>query len=237
LPRRTAIIIGAGPAGLTAAHELCTRADIHPIVLEQSHAMGGLAQTVNYKGNRIDIGGHRFFSKSDRIVEWWLRILPLQATESSAERITYQNGTRTIPGSAQGPDPRTIDKVMLIRPRLSRIYFMRRFFDYPITLSLDMLRKLGIGKVIKIGFSYLRAVLLPRTERSLEDFFTNRFGGELYRTFFKSYTEKVWGVPCDQISAEWGAQRVKGLSVSKAFVSALKQLLGVASPSGETSLI
>src|SRR5260370_20897410 len=110
---KTAISIGAGPAGLTAAYELCTRTDIHPIVIEKSHAMGGLARTVNYKGNRIDLGGHRFFSKSDRVMDWWLHILPLQAAESTEERITYQNQTRVITSRPSGPDPRTEDKDML----------------------------------------------------------------------------------------------------------------------------
>src|SRR5271169_1291890 len=133
---KTTIIIGAGPAGLTAALELCTRTDIHPIVLERSHAMGGIARTVNYKGNRIDLGGHRFFSKSDRVMEWWLRILPLQAISGTDERVTYQNQTRSIHSQHNGPDPATEDKVMLVRRRLSRIYFMRKFFRYPVTLSL-----------------------------------------------------------------------------------------------------
>jgi len=240
---KTAIIIGAGPAGLTAAFELCTRTDIHPIVLEKSHAMGGLARTVTYKGNRIDLGGHRFFSKSDRVMDWWLRILPLQALESAEERLTYQNQTRAISFQPGGPDPRTEDKVMLIRKRLSRIYFMRRFFSYPVTLSFDTLRKLGPVKIIRIGVSYLRSVLSPRAERTIEDFFINRFGRELYLTFFKSYTEKVWGVPCDQISAQWGAQRVKGLSIYKTLLHAVKRMFrlggssGVAQQSTETSLI
>src|ERR1700721_731226 len=113
---------------------------------------------------------------------------------------------------------------MLIRRKPSRIYFMRRFFDYPITLSLDTLRNLGLLKTIRIGLSYLRATMFPvKPESSLEDFFINRFGRELYLTFFKSYTEKVWGIPCEQISAEWGAQRVKGLSLTTAVLHFLKK--------------
>ncbi|HYL37513.1 MAG TPA: NAD(P)/FAD-dependent oxidoreductase [Bryobacteraceae bacterium] len=245
MDQKTAVIIGAGPAGLTAAFELCTRTDIHPVVLEKSQAVGGLARTVNYKGNRIDIGGHRFFSKSDRVVDWWLRILPLQATGNDAELLTYQNRTRSIYTRLNGLDPDVEDRVMLIRRRLSRIYFRRRFFQYPITPSFDALRNLGMLRVARIGASYLRAVLFPRRERSLEDFFINRFGGELYRTFFKSYTEKVWGVPCDQMSAEWGAQRVKGLSISRALRSAVRRMWRRPAASGdvlaqkqtETSLI
>ena len=243
LSRRTAIIIGAGPAGLTAALELCTRTGIHPVVLEKSHAVGGLARTVNYKGNRIDIGGHRFFSKSDRVMDWWLRILPIEETRDEVH-LVYHNQTRTIAARNGGPDPGAADKVMLIRPRLSRIYFMRAFFDYPLELSAETLWKLGAFRAVRIGLSYLRAALFPRQERTLEDFFINRFGTELYRTFFKSYTEKVWGVPCDQISAAWGAQRVKGLSISKTLLDAARRKLSgsngngtLSQKAGETSLI
>src|SRR3989441_4344491 len=122
MEKQTAIIIGAGPAGLTAAYELLTRTDIQPIVLEMSEYMGGLAKTVNYKGNRIDIGGHRFFSKSDRVMEWWNNILPLQAKpagEDLISEITYHNQTRPVELSSNGPDPEKEDKVMLIRNRLS----------------------------------------------------------------------------------------------------------------------
>ncbi|MGZ6264344.1 MAG: NAD(P)-binding protein, partial [Bdellovibrionota bacterium] len=209
MQKHTAIIVGAGPAGLTAAHELLTRTEIQPIVLEMSGYMGGISRTVNYKGNRIDIGGHRFFSKSDRVMNWWLNFLPLEGVEDSNVEITYQNRRRSLAVEGAAADPARDDRVMLLRHRLSRIYFLRRFFTYPITLSLDTIRKLGILKTAWIGLSYLRSVLFPiRPEENLEQFFINRFGHKLYATFFKSYTEKVWGVPCNQISAEWGAQRI-----------------------------
>jgi protoporphyrinogen oxidase len=209
-----AIIIGAGPAGLTAAYELLTRTGIKPIVLEKSDQLGGIARTVNYKGNRIDIGGHRFFSKSDRVTEWWLQILPLQASESGPVTTKYHGMQRTVAPSASAPDPDSSDLVMLLRSRKSRIYYLRRFFEYPITLSKDTLLNLGLWRTFKIGMSYMRSALFPlKQEDTLEHFLINRFGRELYLTFFKSYTEKVWGVPCDQISAEWGAQRIKGLSI------------------------
>jgi protoporphyrinogen oxidase len=228
---RTAIIIGAGPAGLTAAYELLTRTDIKPIVLEATDAFGGISRTVNYKGNRIDIGGHRFFSKSERVMNWWLDVLPLQQLPEGTQTITYHRMTTNVAGGEQrGPDPDREDKVMLLRARKSRIYFARKFFDYPISLSPDTVRKLGIGRTMKIGLSYLRAALFPRKEKNLEDFFINRFGRELYLTFFKSYTEKVWGVPCSEISAEWGAQRIKGLSILKAIVHFFRK-------TKETSLI
>ena len=223
--QKSAIIIGAGPAGLTAAYELLTRAGIKPVVLEKSDCMGGISRTVNYKGNRIDIGGHRFFSKSDRVMEWWLQMLPLQASESGPTAIKYHRMERAITPSALGPERADGDRLMLLRPRKSRIYYLRRFFDYPISLSNDTLLKLGLWRTFKIGVSYLQSALFPlKREETLEQFFINRFGRELYGTFFKSYTEKVWGVPCNQISAEWGAQRIKGLSVWSTLMHALKKV-------------
>jgi protoporphyrinogen oxidase len=238
-----AIIIGAGPAGLTAAYELLTRTKISPIVLEKSTCMGGISRTVNFKGNRIDIGGHRFFSKSDRVMEWWLKILPLQASEDGPVAIKYHRMERKIVPSASSPDPVDADGVMLLRARKSRIYYLRRFFDYPISLSKDTLLKLGLWRTFKVGVSYLHSALFPiKKEQTLEQFFINRFGRELYRTFFKSYTEKVWGVPCDQISAEWGAQRIKGLSVWSTLMHALRKVFkrgggDIAQKGTETSLI
>ena len=173
---KTAVIIGAGPAGLTAAYELLTRTDIMPIVLERSTYMGGISRTVNYKGNRIDIGGHRFFSKSDRVMEWWLNILPLQPGAEGEFEISYQNQKKTVSRGA-AVAAADADGVMLIRNRLSRIYFMKKFFTYPISLSADTLKKLGLFKTLRIGFSYVRSALFPiRNESSLEDFFINRFG-------------------------------------------------------------
>jgi len=243
-PRECAIIIGAGPAGLTAAYELAHRSNIRPIVLEKSEYMGGISRTVNYKGNRIDIGGHRFFSKSDRVMDWWLQILPLQNAVDGQKEITYQNQTRTIQQSGN-TNPARSEAVMLIRERLSRIYYMRKFFSYPISLSPQTLKNLGLLKLMRIGVSYSLVALFPRkNEKTLEDFLINRFGKELYLTFFKSYTEKVWGVPCNEISAEWGAQRIKGLSIYKTLLHAAKKIFGKLKPapgklekSTETSLI
>ncbi len=237
------MIIGAGPAGLTAAYEFLERSDIHPIVLEKSGYVGGISRTVVYGGNRIDIGGHRFFSKSDRVMNWWLNILPLSSNCSPEQTISYQNQRHTMAVAEEHVASGSAgDDVMLIRPRKSRIYFLRRFFDYPISLSPDTLRKLGLLRTVKIGFSYLRSMLFPiKPERNLEEFLINRFGRMLYRTFFKSYTEKVWGVPCHEISAEWGAQRIKGLSLRKALGHFIKKLMpsrsGIAQKEIETSLI
>ncbi len=248
---KKAIIIGAGPAGLTAAYELLSRTDIEPIVLERSDYMGGISRTVNYKGNRIDIGGHRFFSKSDRVMNWWLQHLPMQSVKANAnghqngnglQKIAYQNQTRDVEASANGADPDKTDQIMLLRKRKSRIYFLRKFFDYPIRLSYDTLSKLGLLRTIRIGFSYMRSALFPQKNvKSLEQFFINRFGRELYNTFFKSYTEKVWGVPCKEISAEWGEQRIKGLSITKTLIHFFKQCFkrrnDVSQKDTETSLI
>lgn len=233
---KTGLIIGAGPAGLTAAYELLTRTNIKPIVIEKSEYMGGIARTINYKGNRIDIGGHRFFSKSDRVMNWWAKFMP--PIETGME-IHYQGKSTKVKPSVDNDG----DKKMLIRERKSRIYYMRKLFDYPISLTFDTLSKLGLVKITRIGFTYLAVKILPkRQEKSLEDFFINRFGTELYRTFFKSYTEKVWGVACNLISPEWGAQRIKGLSLSKALLDALTKLLrtkdrGLSQKNTETTLI
>lgn len=221
---KTAILIGAGPAGLTAALEFLRRSDVHPIVLEASHEIGGISRTIRHNGNRIDIGGHRFFSKSDRVMNWWMELMPPEASGDTQHALRHQNKERVLNTTAQGLSPETTDLVMLVRSRKSRIYFLRRFFDYPIKLTGDTLRKLGITRTVKIGISYLLARLFPRRkESSLEDFLINRFGRQLYLTFFKSYTEKVWGVPCEQISAEWGAQRIKGLSLTTAVLHFLKK--------------
>jgi len=221
MDQKTAIIFGAGPAGLTAAYELLLRTDVKPIIFEMAGDIGGISKTVLYKGNRIDIGGHRFFSKSDRVIEWWQNILPLQGAPSKDDLILG----RDIPLSQRrdAPDPEKEDKVLLVRHRISRVYFLKKFFDYPISLSIKTLSNLGIIRSGKIFLSYLKARLLPiKNEANLEDFFINRFGRELYFTFFKDYTEKVWGVPCAEISSEWGVQRVKGVSLSKVLLNAIK---------------
>ena len=240
------MIIGAGPAGLTAALEMVRHGGIRPIVLEASHEIGGISRTIRYKGNRMDIGGHRFFSKSDRVMEWWLEIMPPALADSSAPSfaIKYQNKKREVAAPALHLDPQKDDLLMLVRPRKSRIYFLRRFFDYPIKLTPDTLRKLGMWRTMRVGMSYLRARFFQRKpEKSLEDFIVNRFGLELYGLFFESYTEKVWGVHPRHISPEWGAQRIKGLSLTSAVMHFLKQMFGpkkkqdLAQKGTETSLI
>jgi protoporphyrinogen oxidase len=250
---KTAIIIGAGPAGLTAAYELLDKTDIIPIVFEATGDIGGISKTVVYKGNRIDIGGHRFFSKSQRVMEWWQNLFPLQGAPARDDKLLG----RAVPLATScsmrplrakdahvvpAPDPETCDTVMLVRNRLSRIFFLRKFFNYPISLTADTLTNLGPVRILKIGLSYLKVRLFPlRAEKSLEDFFINRFGMELYLTFFKDYTEKVWGVACHNIKPEWGAQRIKGLSITKTLLHALNKLVApsnsVNQKTVETSLI
>lgn len=174
------VIVGAGPAGLTAAWEL-TRNGRGAIVLEQDPAhVGGIARTVSYKGFRFDIGGHRFFSKNADIEKLWSEIL----------------GGR-----------------MIERDRLSRIYYRGRFFKYPLE-TLNVLENLGVAESVACMFSYAAARLKPKREiRSFEDWVVNAFGRRLYEIFFRSYTEKVWGIPCSEISADWAAQRIKDLSM------------------------
>jgi protoporphyrinogen oxidase len=258
---KRAIIIGAGPAGLTAGLELLRRSGITPVILEASDEIGGISRTIKYKGNRMDIGGHRFFSKSDRVMQWWIDLMPPELDETgdtaSGPEISYQGKRRVVAVPARLPEEPVLrgagpivletdtdetgpdgtphpeghghtetlvaagapnsDLVMLIRPRKSRIYYLRKFFDYPITLTATTLGNLGVVRTLRVGMSYLRSkVTQIKPEKSLEDFLINRFGRQLYLTFFKSYTEKVWGTPCDEISAEWGAQRIKGLSLTTA---------------------
>jgi protoporphyrinogen oxidase len=243
MPAKVAAIAGAGPAGLTAALELQRRSDVMPIVFESEGQVGGISKTVNYRGNRMDLGGHRFFSKSDWVMRWWQEILPVAAEHAHPDRpvtINYQQQSREFVPSAVAAA--SSDAVMLVRERLSRIFYRRRFFDYPLKLNAATVAKMGLLETLRIGLSYGRAQIARRTpETSLEDFLVNRFGDRLYRTFFKDYTEKVWGVPCRDISAEWGAQRIKGLSVTKAIAHALTKLLraspGTSQKRTETSLI
>ncbi len=236
---KIAIIAGAGPAGLTAAYELLHRTDIKVIVCESTDAIGGIAQTYNYKGNRIDIGGHRFFSKEKRVMDWWFNIMPLQGAPSK-DTIEKHHEIDYAPQPA--PDPEKEDKVMLQRPRLSRIFYRRHFFPYPIGITLTVAARLGFWNTFLIGVSYIRRQLFPiKDETYLDAFYKNRFGDRLYKTFFEAYTEKVWGVPVSQIRADWGAQRVKGLSLKRALAHAIKDLFSSdfkkAQAERETSLI
>ena len=240
MTEKTALIIGAGPAGLTAAYELLKNSNEKPIIFEMSSDIGGISKTVNYKGNRIDIGGHRFFSKSGRVMDWWQDVMPLQDQPAFDDIELNRKLPLAAPGT--GADPEKTDKVLLIRSRLSRIFFLRSFFDYPISLKFKTFKNLGIVRIAKIGWTYVMINLKPiKDEKNLEDFLINRFGKELYSTFFRDYTEKVWGVSCKEIPADWGAQRIKGLSITKTLIHAVKSIMSrdtsIDQKDTETSLI
>ncbi len=232
--QRVAVIAGAGPAGLTAALELLRHTDIHPIVFEASDVIGGISQTADYKGNRIDIGGHRFFSKNQRVTDFWESIMPATKQPALDEQL-LTNGKIDATSKLNNPNTR---RVMLTRNRVSRIYYLRRFFDYPISLKLQTFTNMGLWNTIKAGCGYLKATIVKRPENSLEDFYINRFGKPLYEMFFEGYTEKVWGIHPSKLGADWGSQRVKGLSVFAILKDMTKKAFGIKDKGKvETSLI
>jgi len=211
--KKKVVIIGAGPAGLTCAYELLKRSsDYEVVILEKDKQVGGISRTVTYNNNKMDLGGHRFFSKNEYINKIWQEILPLKNDSGN-------------------------DKVFLIRNRISRIFYANNFFDYPITLSLSTIRKMGFITTLKSGFSYFKSVLFKRKETNLENFYINRFGKKLYSLFFLKYTEKVWGRSPKDISPDWGSQRAKGLSIYTVLKSAIMDLFHISSKNRETSLI
>lgn len=233
---KKAVVIGAGPAGLTAAYELLKRGkgQYEVTVLEESSDMGGISKTVNYKGNRMDMGGHRFFSKVDRVNKWWEEMLPMQGAPAYDD-IILGNKKSLKPG---GPDPEKEDRVMLNRNRVSRIYFNSKFFDYPISLKPETFMNMGLLTTVQVGFSYIYSAVHKREERSLEDFYINRFGKKLYSMFFEHYTENLWGRHPRDIDPSWGAQRVKGLSIVAIIKDVFSKLLpGKDKRHVETSLI
>ncbi|MBE5841947.1 MAG: NAD(P)/FAD-dependent oxidoreductase [Butyrivibrio sp.] len=228
------VIIGAGPAGLTAAYELLSKSkDYQVVVFEETATFGGISRTVNYKGNRMDMGGHRFFSKVPEVNEWWEKMLPLQGKPAYDDKVL----DRQMELSDGGPDPEKTDKVMLKRNRVSRIFFDRKFYDYPISLKLETFKNMGLLKTIACGFSYLAVMIHKREEKSLEDFYVNRFGKKLYSMFFEYYTENLWGRHPSEIDPSWGAQRVKGVSIMAVLKNALNKKHGNKDGKVETSLI
>src|SRR5579883_1146900 len=187
-PQNKAVIIGAGPAGLTAAYLLAKEGQPVTVLEADAEYVGGISRTVRYKGFHFDIGGHRFFSKSKEVEDLWTEILA---------------------------------KDLLDRPRSSRIYYNGKFFNYPLK-AFEALTKLGVIESTLCVASYAWARVSPNpTEKSFEDWVSNRFGKRLFRIFFKTYTEKVWGMSCKDISADWAAQRIKGLSLASAIRNAL----------------
>lgn len=229
------VIIGAGPAGLTAAYELLKDGsrEYGVTILEETDAIGGISQTVRHNGNRMDIGGHRFFSKDERVMKWWQEIMPRQG-KPSFDDIKLKRKKKLTKG---GPDPEKEDRVMLVRRRVSRIYYKKKFFDYPVSLKKETLVNMGFVTTVEAGFSYLKSAIFKLPETSLENFYINRFGRKLYSMFFEGYTEKLWGRHPSEISADWGAQRVKGLSVTAVIKDMLTPKSKKNNGKGETSLI
>ena len=228
-------IIGAGPAGITAGVELVRRSkEYEVIMLEESDAVGGISKTVHHHGNRMDLGGHRFFSKDERVTKWWEELMPLQGQPSYDDKKLG----RELSWSQNGPDPETTDRVMLKRNRVSRIYYRKKFFDYPVKMNANTIKNMGFGTTMAAGFSYLGASIAKKPEDSLENFYINRFGRKLYSMFFEGYTEKLWGRHPRVISADWGAQRVKGLSIVAIIKDICSKVLpGKKNRKVETSLI
>lgn len=235
MDKKICLIIGAGPAGLSAAYELLKHPEsgIHPIIFEASDEIGGISKTVEYKGNRIDIGGHRFFSKSDTVTSLWQEIMPNQGAPAKDDILLE----RDVPLAEGGPDPEKEDRVMLTRHRISRIFYLNKFFDYPISMRWSTFKNMGFGRTWVAGWGYIGSCIHKRKEDSLADFYINRFGKPLYQMFFEGYTEKVWGRNPSQIDPSWGAQRVKGLSLWKTIGNAITRPFRRNSKKVETSLI
>jgi len=228
------VIIGAGPAGATAAYELSKDpGEYEVVVLEASDTIGGISRTVKHGSNRIDIGGHRFFSKDERVMQWWKEMLPYQGKPSKDDLILGRE-SRVVEG---GPDPEKNDEVFLIRHRVSRIYYRGKFFDYPISMKPQTFINMGFLTSMAAGFSYLGSCFHKLPETSLENFYINRFGKKLYSMFFEGYTEKLWGRHPREISADWGAQRVKGLSIASLLANIFGKLIPSQNRHVETSLI
>ena len=228
------LVIGAGPAGLSAAYELLRKSSEYEVtILEESEAFGGIARTVKYKGNRMDMGGHRFFSKIQVVNEWWESLLPMQGKPAKDDIILKRN----IQLASSGPNPETQDDVMLLRHRVSRILFDSKFYDYPVSLKISTIQNMGAFTTFKVGISYIHSLFHKKPETNLENFYINRFGRKLYELFFEYYTENLWGRHPKEIDASWGAQRVKGLSIHAVIKDIFSKLFKNKNRKIETSLI
>ena len=209
--KKKVIIVGAGPAGLTAAYQLLkSTKDYDVMILEADSMVGGIAKTVTYQGNKMDLGGHRFFSKNQKINDLWQEIM------SSKDKTKSD---------------------LLVQKRVSHIYYLNKFFDYPVSLNFKTIKNLGFVNTVVAFFSYLKSKIFKKEETNLENFYINRFGKKLYSMFFKGYTEKLWGRDPKDITAEWGSQRVKGISITKVITAYLKKLFHIKDKKIETSFI
>ena len=234
MKKKKVVIIGAGPAGLTAGYQLLKKSgDYEVVILEESKEIGGISRTVKYKHNRMDIGGHRFFSKDPEVIKFWKEIMPIQGKPSFDDK-KLKREKKLEEG---GPDPEVEDRVMLVRNRVSRIYYLKKFFDYPISMKPETFKNMGLKRTFTAGCSYLKSVVVKKKEDSLENFYINRFGKKLYSMFFEKYTEKLWGRHPSEISADWGSQRVKGLSITAVIKDMFKKLFHINGGKVETSLI
>ncbi|MBR3211158.1 MAG: NAD(P)/FAD-dependent oxidoreductase [Bacilli bacterium] len=234
MKKKKVIIIGAGPAGLTAGYQLLKESNEYDVtVIEASSDIGGISKTVKYKDYRMDIGGHRFFSKSDEVMTFWNEIMPVEGEIP----YDYKETGRTTKIMEGGPKPDQEDNVMLIRNRISRIFYLNHFFDYPISLKWQTFKNMGLFRTISSVFSYIKSRIFKKKEDSLENFYINRFGKKLYSMFFENYTEKLWGRHPKEISADWGSQRVKGLSITTILKNMLMKIFHIKKKNVETSLI
>ena len=233
--KKQVVIIGAGPAGLTTAYYLLKNSNEYDvIILEKDSILGGISKTIEFDGYKIDTGIHRFFTKNDEVEKIWEELLPIQGKPSYDDILLNRNK----PYEKNGPNPETNDKTMLIKDRITRIYYGKKFYDYPVSLNMTTIKNMGFITLIKAGFSYLKSCIHKLPETSLENFYINRFGKVLYKMFFESYTEKVWGINPKEISADWGAQRVKKLSITAILKDIFKKLIGTKNNKNtETSLI
>lgn len=235
MSKKKVVIIGAGPAGLTAAYELLkdNNEQYEVTILEETNEIGGISRTVRYNGNRMDIGGHRFFSKDQKVMDFWENLMPLQGKPSYDDKKLGREKKL----KEDGPNPEEENRVMLLRNRVSRIYYLKKFFDYPVSMKKETFVNMGFIRTMKAGFSYLKTIFVKKKEDSLENFYINRFGKVLYGMFFEKYTEKLWGRNPKQISADWGAQRVKGLSIKAVIKDMFSKVFKKNNKEKETSLI
>ena len=224
--KETIVIIGAGPAGLTAAYQLLKndKEKYNVIVLEKEDIVGGISKSIKFDGYTVDTGIHRYFTKDKTIKKIWEEILPLQNRSSYDQIIMNKNVNFK---KKDGSNPETEEKSLLIKDRKSRIYYGKKFYDYPVKFSKNMIKSLGFTEIILCSVSYLKSIVFKKKENSLENFYINRFGKRLYSMFFESYTEKVWGIHPRNISPDWGAQRTKGLSILSILTDTLKRKLKI----------